>query len=96
MLTKLASGRIGSSGVHSATANVNISNAKRTANTNQPATTDASLGSAAKLGQSARDKERKEKEDVELRPPPDLLPYSQDPSCGAVFVLNHSDCSRIS
>ena len=39
------------------------------------------LGSAVKLG-AARDKERKEKEDVELRPPWDLLPYSRDVSAG--------------
>ena len=48
-----------------------------------PASADTGLASAAKLGQAARDKERREKEDVELKPPWDLLPYSRDPAAGA-------------
>jgi hypothetical protein len=46
------------------------------------ASSDTGLAAAAKLGQAARDKERREKEDVELKPPWELPPYSRDPSAG--------------
>jgi hypothetical protein len=67
----LAPGRALSSGVHSGG-----NSAKRTTGN---ATTTETLGSAVKLGQVGRDKE---KEDVELKPPWDLLPYCRDPSYG--------------
>jgi hypothetical protein len=48
------------------------------------------LGSSAKLGQVGRDKERREKEDVELKPPWDTPPYSRDPSSGKIsFSLRY-------
>ena len=57
---------------------------KRSASSLQSSAPDT-LGSAVKLGQVSshtRDKERKEKEDVELKPPWDLLPYAKDPANG--------------
>ena len=72
---KIASGRIVSSGVHSS-----ANTAKRNATASNSNT--ETLGSAVKLGQVGRDKERKEKEDVELKPPWELSPYSRDPSAG--------------
>ena len=72
---KIASGRIVSSGAHSG-----ANTAKRNATASN--SNSETLGSAAKLGQVGRDKERKEKEDVELKPPWELCPYSRDPSAG--------------
>src|SRR5271156_485649 len=55
---------------------------KRSASSLQSSASE-SLGSAVKLVSGhTRDKERKEKEDVELKPPWDLLPYSRDISGG--------------
>jgi len=51
---------------------------KRSASSLQSSASE-SLGSAVKLVSGhTRDKERKEKEDVELKPPWDLLPYAKD------------------
>ena len=61
---------------------VHTASGKRTGSALQSSAVDANMGSAVKLGQVGRDKERKEKEDVELKPPWDLLPYSKDPSAG--------------
>ena len=61
-------------------------NGKRTASALQSSNPE-SLGSAVKLGQVGRDKERKEREDVELKPPWDLLPYSRDASAGTASLL---------
>ena len=56
---------------------------KRSSNATSSINTETTLGSAAKLGQQVgRDKERKEKEDVELKPPWDLVPYSRDVAVG--------------
>jgi hypothetical protein len=78
-LMKVASGRIISSGIH-AGGNSTMKRATSGSSTTTTAPTET-LGSAVKLG-AARDKERKEKEDVELKPPWDLLPYSRDISAG--------------
>ena len=58
-------------------ANTAVNGAKRTA-----AGAVAAETLTAKLGQPGRDKERKDKEDVELKPPWGLLPYSRDPASG--------------
>lgn len=77
-----ASGRIISSGIHAgANTSKRASSGSSTITTAAPTET---LGSAVKLG-GARDKERKEKEDVELKPPWDLLPYSRDPAAGTGY-----------
>lgn len=67
----LAPGRTLPTGVHSGG-----NSARRTAGT---ATTTETLGSAAKLGQVGRERER---EDVELKPPWELVPFCRDPSYG--------------
>lgn len=73
------SARTLNSAVHSA-------GVKRNGGTTTETSTTTTLGSAVKLGTlSARDKERKEKEDVELKPPWELLPYSRDPPTGWFF-----------
>jgi hypothetical protein len=78
-LMKVASGRIISSGGHSGG---NTTSKRATSGSSTTTTASAeTLGSAVKLG-GTRDKERKEKEDVELKPPWDLLPYSRDVSAG--------------
>jgi len=69
-----------SSGAHN-------SNGKRTSSGLQSSNSE-SLGSALKLGQVGRDKERKEREDVELKPPWDLLPYSRDTSAGTLISFH--------
>jgi len=79
MLILAASGRILSTSAHAG-------NGKRTASALQAGSSE-SLGSAIKLGQVGRDKERKEREDVELKPPWDLLPYSRDPSAGTPISI---------
>jgi hypothetical protein len=88
MLIKIASGRVVTSGVHSTAGN---SSGKRTSSSStlQSSSSETSLASAVKLGQAGRDKERKEKEDVELKPPWDLSPYSRDVSAGKphTFIL---------
>jgi hypothetical protein len=61
---------------------VHNGNGKRTASALQSSSNSDSLGASIKLGQTARDKERKEKEDVELKPPWDLFPYSRDTAAG--------------
>jgi hypothetical protein len=81
-----ASGRIG----------VHNGNGKRTASALQSSTTSETLGASVKLGQVARDKERKEKEDVELKPPWDLLPYSRDTAAGTSVPATLLIMSRIS
>ena len=81
---RLASGRIVSSGGAGGGLHSVGNAAKRTgsgSSTTTTVSTETTLGAADKLG-GARDKERKEKEDVELRPPWDLLPYSRDSSAG--------------
>ena len=45
------------------------------------------LRDAPKLGTGARDKEPRGKEDVELKPPWDLLPYAPDVSAGTLPLL---------
>ena len=81
---KIASGRIIASGVHSG-----VNTAKRGANTTSSSitTTTEMLGSSAKIGQVGREKERREKEDVELKPPWEMSPYSRDPSSGMTSFL---------
>jgi len=78
------SGRMVSSGVHSGTSAA----AKRGSSTTtlQPSVSET-LGSAVKLGQVGRDKERKEKEDVELKPPWELLPYCRDSFVGNSYTV---------
>jgi hypothetical protein len=89
LLIKIASGRIISSGVHSG-----ANTAKRSATASN--SNSDTLGSAAKLGQVGRDKERKEKEDVELKPPWELSPYCREPSAGKPRISYFSDPYRIS
>jgi hypothetical protein len=55
--------------------------AKRTSSSLQSSGAET-LGSAVKLGGVSRDKERKEKEDVELIAPWDLAPFAPDTSAG--------------
>lgn len=84
-----ASGRMLSTSAHA-------SNGRRTASAVQSSNSE-SLGSAIKLGQVARDKERREREDVELKPPWDLLPYSRDASAGNLPIsLKNFSQSRLS
>jgi len=70
----------GARGIASTTGTTTIKRA--TAGPAVPASADTGLVSTAKLGQAARDKERREREDVELKPPWELLPYSRDPAAG--------------
>jgi hypothetical protein len=99
LLMKIASGRIVNSGALSGT-NTGKRSAtaasSSTTTTTTTTTTTETLGSAAKLGQVGRDKERKEKEDVELKPPWELTPYSRDPSAGMDQLFLNSDDRRIS
>jgi hypothetical protein len=91
MLTKAVSGRVAASAVHVPNAvNVPSAASKRaaTANSSQSTVTDQlTLGSALKLGQTGRDKDRREREDLEAKPPWDLLPYQRDPSAGTSSIL---------
>jgi len=76
----VASGRIISSAVHSGGNASKRASSGSTTTTTTAAPTDT-LGAAVKLGGANKERNR-EKEDVELRPPWDLLPYSRDPSAG--------------
>jgi len=72
----------GARGIASTTTSAATTVKRPAAGSAVPASADTGLASAAKLGQAARDKERREKEDVELKPPCELLPYSRDPAAG--------------
>lgn len=87
VLTIVATGRIVSSGAHS---NAQTASKRSSTAAALQQSVSETLAPTVKLGTVGQGKERKEKEDVELKPPWDLLPYSRDPSVGNVDIPNQN------